>query len=220
MVRFSENLVKELSVKHLLKHPFYQRWTCGELSLDDLALYARQYFHHVNAFPRYISATHSLCQDIQSRQVLLANLVEEEQGEKNHPELWMQFAQGMGASRQDVLKTEYFPETEELVDTFMDLSRNSYAEGIGALFAYEHQIPEVAAAKIDGLKRFYGVDAPEVLEFFETHLKADVWHSQETAQLMDQLSPQDQETAKQAAKRAAEALWRFLDGVDRETRKS
>ncbi|MEW5851098.1 MAG: CADD family putative folate metabolism protein [Myxococcota bacterium] len=213
---FARSLTESLAPKHLLKHPFYQAWNAGTLPLDVLRTYARQYFHHVAAFPRYLSATHSNCEQIQARQVLLDNLCDEEKGAENHPELWLRFAEGLGVERKDVHAEQAQPQTRELVDTFMSLSRKSYASGLGALYAYEQQVPEVATAKIDGLKKFYGVTDERGLQFFTVHQKADVWHSQEVAALMDALPADQQAEAKEAAHRAADALWGFLSGIQRE----
>ena len=92
-------LIEERS---LLKHPFYQAWQNGELTQEHLQGYAQQYYHHVLAFPQYVSAAHAICPDQGERQELLENLIEEERGEHNHPELWLRFAEGVGASRDDV----------------------------------------------------------------------------------------------------------------------
>jgi len=73
----------------MLKHPFYQAWTAGTLSLERLQNYAVEYYPHVAAFPRYLSAIHSRCADIATRQAILENLIEEERGSENHPELWL-----------------------------------------------------------------------------------------------------------------------------------
>lgn len=207
------NLAALLSDKHLLKHPFYQDWNMGTLSRETLKTYARQYYHHVEAFPRYISATHSNCQDLESRQALLENLIDEERGADHHPELWLRFADGLGESRDNVKTERLLPETRELIDTFLSLSRSSYAEGLGALYAYEHQVPEVAASKIEGLKSRYDLTSERALEFFNVHLKADVYHAQEADKLLAKLSAGDKEKAAAAAKSAAAALWKFLDGV-------
>ncbi|MFV0250767.1 MAG: hypothetical protein AB8U53_02950 [Rickettsia aeschlimannii] len=40
--------------------------------------------------------------DIQARQILLGNLIEEEQGEENHPEPWKRFAEGLGCLRNQL----------------------------------------------------------------------------------------------------------------------
>ena len=89
--------------RSLLKHPFYQAWTAGTLSLERLQNYAVEYYPHVAAFPRYLSAIHSRCADIVTRQALLENLIEEERGVKNHPELWLRFAEAIGVPRERVL---------------------------------------------------------------------------------------------------------------------
>ena len=75
---FSKELNAKLDEFHLLKHPFYQAWNEGKLSREIIKDYAEQYYHHVKAFPRYISATHSLCEDIADRKILLENLNDEE----------------------------------------------------------------------------------------------------------------------------------------------
>ena len=63
-----------IAEKSLLKHPFYQRWQAGELTLDELKGYACQYYQHVLAFPTYVSGTHANCDNLPDRQELLENL--------------------------------------------------------------------------------------------------------------------------------------------------
>ena len=89
---FINQLDARIEKGHLLNHSFYQAWNAGELSHETIQEYAAQYFKHVSSFPRYLSAIHSNCDDIKTRQILLENLVDEEKGPENHPELWMRFA--------------------------------------------------------------------------------------------------------------------------------
>ena len=58
-VRVSAAIDAKVAERAMLKHPFYQAWTEGRLPLDTLRAYARQYFHHVEAFPRPVCAVHS-----------------------------------------------------------------------------------------------------------------------------------------------------------------
>ena len=211
-MQFVNTLKDKLASKHLLNHPFYQAWTEGKLTLPMLQDYAEQYYKHVDAFPRYLSATHSNCETIEDRQVLLENLMDEERGSEHHPELWLRFAESVGANREGVKAAQVKPYTKNLVDTFMSLSRSSYAEGLGALYAYEHQVPAVAESKMKGLKDFYGIDSKRATDFFNVHLKADVYHSQAAADLMEKLPEADKKLALAAADKAASALWGFLDG--------
>ena len=99
LTRTLDRMVEERS---LLKHPFYLEWTRGTLERSRLRDYAIQYYRHVEAFPRYLSAIHSRCADIATRQALLENLIEEERGPENHPELWLRFAEGLGVARDRV----------------------------------------------------------------------------------------------------------------------
>lgn len=210
----SERLKAIVREKHLLSHPFYQAWTEGRLSRDILRRYAGQYYAQVSAFPRFVSAVHSRCPEIAARKVLLENLVDEEIKGVDHPELWMRFAEGLGASREEVKTQAPLPETKEMVERYFDLTSREWTEGLCALFAYEWQVPEVSTSKIDGLKKFYGVEDDRSLSFFKVHQHYDVEHSNQVAALIDQYA--DPATAEAATREAADALWTFLDGLSRE----
>ncbi len=103
--QFLEQLNNILDQNHLLKHPFYQMWNEGKLDLAMLQEYAQEYYLQVHNFPTYVSATHAACDDIKIRQMLLENLIEEERGAANHPELWLRFAEGLGLDRNAVIRS-------------------------------------------------------------------------------------------------------------------
>ena len=200
----------------MLKHPFYQAWTEGRLPLDTLRAYARQYFHHVEAFPRAVSAVHSACPDRDGRRMLAENLAEEEgldAGKQDHATLWMMFACGLGDSAEAVRAQPLNVETRHLIDTFRRLSGKSYASGLGALYAYEIQFPAVATAKIDCLIERYGISDEETLRFFTVHQSADVEHSDVCCGLLDRLPDAEKAEALTASEELADALWSFLSGV-------
>jgi pyrroloquinoline-quinone synthase len=146
---------------------------------------------------------------------LLENLIEEERGAENHPELWLRFAEALEVSRDDVLTAPPLPETAALIETFRTLTRDSsYLAGTAALLAYEVQIPEVAATKIDGLKRFYGVDNQRGLAFFQVHLQADRFHAETARQILrEHLTPAHEDVIVNACEQSLFALWGMLDGV-------
>jgi pyrroloquinoline-quinone synthase len=206
----------KVAERAMLSHPFYQAWTEGRLPLDTLRAYARQYFHHVEAFPRAVSAVHSACPDRDGRRMLAENLAEEEgieAGKQDHASLWLMFAAGLGESEDAVRGQQLNPETRSLIDTFGTLSRQSYAAGLGALYAYESQFPGVASAKIEGLIDRYGIPDEETLRFFRVHEAADVEHSSVCRALLDRLPEEQQEEAIAAGEELAGALWNFLSGV-------
>ncbi|MEZ4704510.1 MAG: CADD family putative folate metabolism protein [Bdellovibrionota bacterium] len=210
---FSQRIQEAIESFHLLSHPFYQAWNKGELSSETLQYYASQYYHHVKAFPRYISATHSKCEDPQARKILLENLMDEEgaQGQP-HPELWMQFATALGCNEKEVEKTQE-DEIKEVIETFFSQSNASYERGLAALYAYEYQVPEVATTKIEGLKKHYNVSSKEGLSFFEVHKEADVYHRQACESILDNIPEDKQPQALEAAQQAGRALWNFLTKV-------
>ena len=204
-----------IAEKSLLQHPFYQAWSAGELPIERLREYAIRYYPQVAAFPRYLSAIHSRCADVGTRQALLENLIEEERGADNHPELWLRFAEALGVTRERVVAPRVSPAIENTIATFAELCAENTVSGLAAIYAYEAQIPAVASAKIDGLKRFYGIDEERGVAFFRVHEHADVWHAQTDAQLIEKhcVSDTDAAVAINAGRRTLDALWSALDSM-------
>jgi pyrroloquinoline-quinone synthase len=208
-------LDKHIQERHLLTHPFYQSWSAGTLSRHALQEYSKQYYRHVEAFPTYVSAVHANCPSLPIRQHLLENLIDEERGAENHPELWLRFAEALGVRRDDVIAATPLPETTALVQTFRTITReSSYLAGTAALLAYEAQVPQVAEAKIAGLERFYGVNDQRGLAFFEVHLQADRFHADTARQILQgQITPNNTDEVVTACEHALAVLWGMLDGV-------
>ena len=206
--------------RSMLSHPFYQAWEEGTLTREALREYAKQYFHHVEAFPRAVSAVHANCPDARGRRLLAENLAEEEglaEGKDDHATLWLGFAAGMGADESEARAATLHPETQALIDVFRTLSRRSYASGLAALYAYESQLPAIAKTKIKGLVERYDANEARTLKFFEVHELADVEHSAVCRELLDALPEADRAEAHAAACDLAEALRGFLTGMQRET---
>ncbi len=207
MNKHLDNIDNDIAAKHLLKHPFYLAWTRGELSREALADYARQYYQHVTAFPTYLSAIHAKCDDQSTRKELLNNLIDEEAGSPNHPELWLNFAEGLGVSARDAQNAE----------KFRSVCRDgSSAEGLAALYAYESQIPAICESKIDGLKKHYGFANPKHYEYFSMHIEADREHSAAEQRLLSgYIGNQNFESVRASVNRVLDALWEMLSGVCR-----
>lgn len=217
MKQYLEEIDNDIAEKHLLKHPFYLAWTRGELSKEALTDYAQQYYHHVAAFPTYLSAVHAHCDHQATRKQLLNNLIDEEAGSPNHPELWKKFADSLGVEDADLAQTDKQPETKNLINTFRSVcGQRSTAEGLAALYAYESQIPSICESKIDGLKKHYGFTKPEHYEYFTVHIEADREHSAAERQMLSRhLDAQNFESVKVSVNRVLDALWDMLSGVCR-----
>ena len=201
--------------RHLLTHPFYTKWVGGTLPVEAIQEYARQYFAFEASFPRFLSAIHARTEQPEVRQSLLQNLWDEEHGRDNHAELWLRFAEGMGVRRDDVLEARRRQGTDALVGTYRELATDhSVAAGVAAIHAYEHQVPAVAEAKIEGLRRHYGIDDERTLAFWEIHRELDVEHAGAERRILAELAEASPEETLQATDRALDAWWEFLDGVD------
>lgn len=197
---------------NMLQHPFYRDWMEGKLSEAQLENYAMQYTPFVDAFPRFVSAAHSLCENSTAREMLLDNLMDEEgkTHSEPHPQLWRNFHASLAGQARDNGLEKY---SYELRDTFMDICRSSFEEAIGALYAYESQIPQIATAKIEGLEKNYGIKDAKALEFFKVHEKADVYHSQACEKILAFVPPEHEEKVLAAVEKSTKALWSFLSAT-------
>lgn len=215
----SEIILKEIDdkieAKHLLKNPFYQAWNRGELTQEVLKEYAKEYYHHVKAFPCYLSAVHSHTENANTRKHILNNLIEEEAGTPNHPEMWRSFAKSLGATDEEIDSHQPSKDIQNVVSTFTDICKNQEtAEGIAALYAYESQIPPICISKIQGLKQHYGLTNPQDWKYFSIHIEADKEHAAIERQLLSQhLNPDNQSSVLQSVDRTLDALWNFLSSL-------
>ena len=214
---FLSALEERISTYDLLCHPYYQAWTAGELTREDVREYASDYYQHVAAFPAYLSALHSRLDDGELRRAVLRNLCDEEIEGRPHSELWLDFAEGMGADRGEVRQRRPLPEVRELIGKFRHVAREgSTAEALAAFYAYESQVPRVAKAKADGLAERYGADA-RTCGYFKLHQFADLEHAHVWRELLSAeiaAHPEQAESALSAAESAAKALWHVLDGME------
>lgn len=207
---------EELRKYDLLKHPFYQAWSAGELKTEELGFYARQYLHHVAAFPAYLTALHARLPEGETRKAVLRNAAEEEVRGESHADLWRQFVKGM---EPDAAKESeaILPEMRELVATYREMGhRAPAATALGAFYAYESQVPRIAETKMAGLKKFYSAD-DATCEYFRLHMTADVRHANVWRRLIEDeigKSPRCESEAMEGVQRGAQALWRALDGIE------
>jgi len=150
-----------IAAKNLLKHPFYQDWQAGKLNRKALQLYASQYYRHVEAFPAHLRVLAART-DGDLRKIVEENLAEEENPDGSHPQLWRDFANALGVPEDDITCCPALPGTQAVVQTFREICGDRpVAEAVAALYAYESQVPEISATKIDGLKSYYDIQSPK-----------------------------------------------------------
>jgi pyrroloquinoline-quinone synthase len=220
---FFAQLEARIAPYDLLCHPFYQAWAAGELTRDDLRAYAQDYYCHVEAFPSYLAAFGLRLEEGELRRAVLANMCDEKgvenrrgMGSVSHSDLWLDFAEGMGSSRNlDWHRPE--PEIRQLVRHFHRVAgEGSPEEVLAALYVYESQVPRIAQEKARGLREMYGAD-DKTCGYFALHATADVHHSRVWRQQLEKriaANPQAASAALDAAENAARMLWKALDGIE------
>jgi pyrroloquinoline-quinone synthase len=203
-----------LAERHLLKHPFYVAWSKGELPLETLRSYAGQYYHFESNFPRFVGAAYAQLLRPEDRRLLLENMVDEEGRTPTHPELWLDFAEGIGLSRRAARSAVPLGATRALLGCYERQAKLGVGASLASLYAYESIFPEVAAEKSRGLRENYGIRDPATHEFFRVHTGADVEHARaERGVLSHELrrSPVAARKALFAARQTINAWWSFLD---------
>ena len=215
---FFEQLDARIAKYDLLCHPFYKSWSAGKLTREDLRRYGRDYFHHVEAFPSYLEEFGGRVVDDQLRRAVEVNREDElgMDGARPHAELWLDFVEGMGGERKGAGHVPV-AEVAQLLESFHSVAREAAPEeSLASFYAYESQVPRVAAEKARGLREMYGADE-KTCEYFTVHTTADVYHSRiwkhQLAKIVD-ADPPAAERALIAGEHAAKTLWQALDGIE------
>lgn len=178
----------------VLRHPFYRRWECGELTRDELAYYAGEYRHAVTALA-----------GLAARSSDAGHAAEE----AAHVDLWDDFAAALDADLARAPRAE----TAACVEAWS----GDGLEGVAALYAIESAQPEISRTKLDGLVHRYGFEAGSPgTRYFELHSERDHEHAALSRDvLVAEALPDDEDRLVAAAERALRGNWELLDGVER-----
>ncbi len=220
---FFKRLDARIGKYDLLCHPFYKAWSAGQLTRNDLRKYAQDYYHHVEAFPSYLAALGLRLEEGELRRAVLANMCDEKgvdgrpgRDSVPHSELWLDFAEGMGSSRNLEWHTPV-PEIRQLIRHFHQVaSEGSPEDALAAFYTYESQVPRIAQEKERGLRAMYKAD-DKTCGYFSLHATADVYHSSVWRNHLEKriaAHPETADAALDAAENAARMLWKALDGID------
>lgn len=219
---FFQQLEARIAKYDLLCHPFYKAWSAGKLTRNDLREYAQDYYHHVEAFPSYLAAFALRQEEGELRRTVLANMLDEKgegrpgKDSTSHEELWLDFAEGMGSSR-NLEGHKPVAEVQQLIQHFQRVANEGMPEeALAAFYAYESQVPRVAQEKERGLREMYHAD-DKTCGYFTLHVTADVYHSREWRNQLEKritANPETAEAALNAADNAARTLWQALDGIE------
>jgi pyrroloquinoline-quinone synthase len=190
---------------NVLEHPFYARWSAGELSREELADYSGQYRHATEAIAR-LSGDVARAAPEGDRDELRRHAAEE----AAHVSLWDGFVNEVGGSSS----AAPHPETESCVREWTE--PDGFLPGLVRLYAIESAQPSISLTKLEGLHAHYGVGEGPGDAYFRVHREADQEHAAEDRQLIERhLADADEDELVAAAESAYRANWALLDGVIR-----
>ncbi len=199
---------------NVLEHPFYERWSAGELSGGELGRYAGEYRHAVVA----LAQASGLAAE-RAGAAHRSGLLSHAQEELAHVELWDQFARATVSEADPVGGVSTRPETEQCAADWV--AGEDLLEHLAVLYALEAGQPAISTTKLTGLVEHYGY-SPEgpATEYFRVHRHLDVEHARQAGELIDELMASVAGVERQEARmlqRANAALrgnWLLLDGVE------
>jgi pyrroloquinoline-quinone synthase len=196
--------IEESRVRHnVLEHPFYVRWSKGELTRDELAAYSGQYRHATEALARLCRQAADAAPHGHRDEIALH--ADEEEA---HVGLWDGFVEAAGGE----IGAEPTAETAECVTAWT--ATDGYLAQLARMYAIESGQPEISRIKREGLADFYGIVGGAGSEYFRVHEQADHAHAEESRKLIDAaMTPDDEDAVVSAAESAFRANWRLLDGV-------
>src|SRR5919206_2952152 len=196
MINLVERIDFEIEKRSLLRHPFYQMWSEGKLTHDHLRTYSKEYFQLVKAVPRFVeNISHSVTTDPFTKMLIDQNFKEESE----HIEPWIRFANAIGVSRNELVGCVGTDKTNASISDLDHLTSQSLEVAAAAMYAYEMELPKISRSKIDGLKKFYGVDSEDATKYFEVHEEADVRHARLWREVLQQIPAEKHEAALRAA---------------------
>ncbi|HSF27517.1 MAG TPA: iron-containing redox enzyme family protein [Nitrosopumilaceae archaeon] len=202
LVKRIDELIEKQS---LLKHPFYVMWSEGNLTIDSLNGYSKEYFQLVKAVPSFVN---TIVQ--QSSDTVKSELVSNQKEEAEHIKSWTKFASALGVSQEELEKYNGFEKTRKAVSELSSLM-NSFEGGAAAMYALEQEIPKISLSKIEGLRKFYDITNDDAIEYFRLHAEADIRHAATWRRILEKIPSQREEELFQIASRSISAQNTLLD---------
>jgi pyrroloquinoline-quinone synthase len=199
---FWDRIEAARSSRNVLEHPFYTRWSAGELTAEELARYSGQYRHAVAAIA---DASQFVAEQLPGESGLAGHAREEAE----HVAVWDRFVDRVGGD-SDAAPA---PETAECAAEWS--REDDPVSALARLYAIESGQPAISQTKLEGLVEHYGIASGPGTDYFTLHCGRDVEHAAEGRELLERLlTPEAEERALAAAEAAFRANWRLLDGIE------
>ncbi len=169
------NLIKQIDERieerSLLKHPFYEMWSDGKLTIESLAGYSKEYFQLVKTVPSFMTPIIE-----KAPESVIGELIDNQQEEVDHIRPWIKFSGELGISEEELIKYGGLKKTKKAVSDLSELMK-TYEGDSCAMYAFEKEIPKISQTKLDGMENFYGMSSDDATEYFKLHTEADIRHT-------------------------------------------
>ncbi|MEM2160442.1 MAG: iron-containing redox enzyme family protein [Candidatus Nitrosotenuis sp.] len=195
-----DQLIEE---KSLLKHPFYQMWSDGKLSVEMLAGYSKEYFQMVKAVPAFVGQIAKF-----APQNMIDEIKANQQEEAEHIQPWTHFAVSLGVD--NVESCVGLEKTTSAVTELSELM-TSLEAGAAAMYAFEKEIPKISHTKLEGLEKFYGITTESATEYFRLHMEADIRHAATWEKILNEIPEEKHDVFLAIASKSLDAQNHLLD---------
>jgi pyrroloquinoline-quinone synthase len=200
-----QRIDKMIEDQSLLKHKFYVMWNEGNLSIESLNGYSKEYFQLVKSVPSYVGAVLENSPN-EMRGMITQNMEEEQE----HIELWMRFANSLGVSDDDLKHYSGLDKTRKAIHDMFCLM-NTFEGGAAAMYALEQEIPKISLSKIEGLRKFYGISNDDAIKYFRLHTEADIRHAALWRQVLQNVPASKEDNLVKIAHKSLSAQNLLLD---------
>src|SRR5579863_1834285 len=202
LIQRIDKIVEEQS---LLKHKFYVMWNEGQLSLESLSGYSKEYFQLVKSVPSFVGAIMK-----NSPSDLRGKIAANQDEEYEHIEPWTKFAGSLGISHEEIQNYAGLDKTRQAISN-MSALMTSFEEGAAAMYALEQEIPKISLSKIDGLRKFYGLSEDNAIEYFRLHAEADIRHAALWRKVLEKTSASKEDSLVEIANKSLVSQNLLLD---------
>ncbi|MFQ6024951.1 MAG: TenA family transcriptional regulator [Nitrosopumilaceae archaeon] len=202
LVKRIDELIEQ---KSLLKHPFYIMWTEGNLSIDSISGYSKEYFQLVKAIPTFVGAIMK-----QTPSDMRGAIASNRKDEEDHIKHWIRFAASLDISQTELEKYSGLEKTRKAVSNLSRLM-GSFEEGSAAMYAFELEIPKISLTKLDGLRKFYGITSEDAIGYFRLHTEADIRHAAVWRTILEDTPREREDDLFRIARQSVDAQNLMLD---------
>jgi pyrroloquinoline quinone (PQQ) biosynthesis protein C len=227
-----ERLLTDITNHAALNNDFYREWTTRKLTIDELAVFARNYGEWVKAFPDSLAILLTTTDDIDAKTEYVKTLYSEMgygNSEKVHSVLLNNFFRELvlrmgheGAVDWDHLQqtVELLPTTRDLIQGEQDLYRDQQMS-FGAQLALEWQAYSMLRKLYDGARNYLDLwsnpdEFHESCEYFYAHIGAtEKEHKQESLKAVKRYATSEGSVAKimDGYHRHLELIFEFWRGL-------